>query len=112
VNAREAALARDGLARERLAADPIYRIKLARENNHERPYFRITASAAQLTAREREVLQLAANGLRNKQIAAACGSSEQTVKSQLRSVCRKLGAQAPESRTRAVAIAIRRGLIE
>jgi NarL family two-component system response regulator YdfI len=61
-----------------------------------------------LTPRELEVLQLLAEGLPNKQIAAALEISEHTVKFHLSSIFGKLDAM---SRTEAVAIGIRRGLV-
>jgi DNA-binding NarL/FixJ family response regulator len=61
-----------------------------------------------LTAREREVLQMVAAGLGNKQIAAKLGISEHTVKFHVTAILGKLGA---ESRTEAVALGIRRGLV-
>jgi two-component system, NarL family, response regulator YdfI len=61
-----------------------------------------------LTAREREVLQMVAAGLGNKEIAARLGISEHTVKFHVASILGKLGA---ESRTEAVALGIRRGLV-
>ena len=44
-----------------------------------------------LTAREREVAKLAANGASNLQISEACGISERTVKAHLSAVFEKLG---------------------
>jgi DNA-binding NarL/FixJ family response regulator len=61
-----------------------------------------------LTEREREVLQLTAEGLANKQIAAALEISENTVKFHLSSLYAKLGVT---SRTEAVRSGARRGLI-
>ena len=61
-----------------------------------------------LTARELEVLQLMAQGLPSKTIAARLHISEHTVKFHVGSILAKLGAA---SRTEAVALAIRRGLI-
>ncbi len=61
-----------------------------------------------LTARERDVLQLLAQGLPSKTIATRLGISEHTVKFHVGSILAKLGAA---SRTEAVAAAIRRGLI-
>jgi DNA-binding CsgD family transcriptional regulator len=61
-----------------------------------------------LTAREVEVLQLLAEGLPNKSIAARLGISDQTVKFHVASICGKLGAA---NRTQAVRLAVRRGLI-
>jgi two-component system, NarL family, nitrate/nitrite response regulator NarL len=61
-----------------------------------------------LTAREREVLQLLAQGLANKQIAQRLAISEHTVKFHVGEVMAKLGAA---SRTEAVTRAARRGLL-
>ncbi|MDL2404048.1 response regulator transcription factor, partial [Rhizobium mayense] len=46
-----------------------------------------------LTTREREVLQLVASGLLNKQVAAELGLSEITVKVHRGSAMRKMGAR-------------------
>jgi DNA-binding NarL/FixJ family response regulator len=61
-----------------------------------------------LTAREIEVLELLAEGLSNKAIAAALGVSDQTIKFHVGSISGKLGAA---NRTDAVRLAVRRGLI-
>ena len=61
-----------------------------------------------LTAREVEVLELLAEGLSNKSIAARLSISDQTVKFHVASICGKLGAA---NRTDAVRRAVRRGLI-
>jgi DNA-binding NarL/FixJ family response regulator len=66
------------------------------------------APAEALTARERQVLELLAEGLPNKAIARRLGISDQTVKFHVASVCAKLGAA---NRTEAVRRAVRRGLI-
>jgi DNA-binding NarL/FixJ family response regulator len=62
----------------------------------------------QLTARERDVLRLVADGLPGKQIARALGISERTVKFHTTSLLRKLGA---DNRAQAVALAAQRGLL-
>jgi DNA-binding NarL/FixJ family response regulator len=62
----------------------------------------------ELTAREREVLQLVALGLANKTIAARLGISEHTVKFHVAAILAKLGAA---SRTEAVHLGARRGLV-
>jgi DNA-binding NarL/FixJ family response regulator len=62
----------------------------------------------ELTAREVEVLRLAAKGLRNRAIAEAIGRTEETVKVHLKHVMAKLGAT---DRTEAVTIALQRGII-
>ena len=61
-----------------------------------------------LTIREGEVLDLLAEGLSNKAIAARLGISDQTVKFHVASIGGKLGAA---NRTDAVRLAVRRGLI-
>jgi DNA-binding NarL/FixJ family response regulator len=61
-----------------------------------------------LTERERQVLQLTAQGLANKQIAASLEISENTVKFHLSSLYAKLGVT---SRTEAVRAGARRGLV-
>jgi DNA-binding NarL/FixJ family response regulator len=61
-----------------------------------------------LTAREIQVLELLAEGLPNKTIAARLGISDQTVKFHVASISGKLGAA---NRTAAVRLAVRRGLI-
>ncbi len=62
----------------------------------------------QLTAREREVLQMMSTGFGNKEIAARLGISPNTVKFHVRQILAKLGV---ETRTQAVSTAIRRGLV-
>lgn len=64
--------------------------------------------AEELTPREREVLQLLAEGLANKAIARRLDISEHTVKFHVNAIMSKLGAQ---SRTEAVVRATRLGLI-
>lgn len=64
---------------------------------------------ATLTPREREVLQLVAQGLQNKEIALALVVSERTVKFHVSSILSKLDAT---NRTEAVARAVQSGLID
>lgn len=64
--------------------------------------------AESLTRREREVLQMLAAGLSNKEIAARLNISDHTVKFHVASILGKLGAA---SRTEAVSLGIRRGLV-
>jgi DNA-binding NarL/FixJ family response regulator len=64
--------------------------------------------AEPLTPREREVLQMLASGLANKEIAAKLSISDHTVKFHVASILGKLGAS---SRTEAVSLGIRRGLV-
>jgi DNA-binding NarL/FixJ family response regulator len=61
-----------------------------------------------LTPREREVLQMLAAGLANKEIAARLKISDHTVKFHVASILGKLGAS---TRTEAVSTGIRRGLV-
>lgn len=68
----------------------------------------IDSSEGLLTAREREVLQLVAQGLPNKNIAARLRISLSTVKFHVASILAKLEAS---SRTEAVTTGARRGLI-
>jgi len=61
-----------------------------------------------LTPRETDVLELLAEGLANKGIAARLGISDQTVKFHVAAISGKLGAA---NRTEAVRVAIRLGLV-
>jgi DNA-binding NarL/FixJ family response regulator len=62
-----------------------------------------------LTARELEVLRLAARGLTNRQIGTHLGLSRETIKTHVVKIFRRLGVA---DRTEAVALAIRSGLLE
>jgi DNA-binding CsgD family transcriptional regulator len=62
-----------------------------------------------LTARELDVLRLIRDGHRYKQIADKLGIAETTVSFHIQNLVEKLGAN---DKTHAVAIAIRRGLLE
>jgi len=68
----------------------------------------IEGEGGDLTAREREVLSLIADGLPNKAIATRLGISENTVKFHAGAILAKLGAS---SRAEAVMLAARRGLL-
>jgi DNA-binding NarL/FixJ family response regulator len=67
------------------------------------------ATADSLTPREVDVLRLVAKGNGNKQVAAQLSLTEETVKSHIRSILAKLGAN---DRTHAVAIGLKRGFID
>jgi DNA-binding NarL/FixJ family response regulator len=62
-----------------------------------------------LTAREREILQLLADGMSNADVAAKLFISQETVKSHVRHILSKLEA---DTRTHAVAIALRTALLD
>jgi DNA-binding NarL/FixJ family response regulator len=62
-----------------------------------------------LSNREMEILQLVAGGHRNRDIGEKLFISEETVKSHLKHIMEKLNAR---DRTQAVAIAVRRGIIQ
>jgi DNA-binding NarL/FixJ family response regulator len=61
-----------------------------------------------LTAREIEITQSIAKGMRNKEIAAALGIAEETVHAHVKNIFSKLHVN---DRTAALAIALRRGII-
>jgi len=67
------------------------------------------ASDAPLSEREREILQLLAGGLHTEKVAARIGLSAETVKSDTKRAIQKLEA---DTRVHAVAIALRKALIE
>ena len=62
-----------------------------------------------LTAREREILQLLADGMSNADVAGKLFISQETVKSHVRHILTKLEA---DTRTHAVAIALREAIID
>ena len=61
-----------------------------------------------LTPREVQVLELVRGGLRNREIGASLGISEETVQSHVKSILSKLEVQ---DRTAAIDIALRRGIL-
>jgi NarL family two-component system response regulator LiaR len=62
-----------------------------------------------LTGREREILQLLADGMSNADVATQLFISQETVKSHVRHILAKLEA---DTRTQAVAIALREAIID
>ncbi len=68
-----------------------------------------TQAESTLTERELEVLQLAAKGERNKEMAYKLGITERTVKAHLQSIYQKFGV---DSRAAAVAVAAGKGLLD
>jgi DNA-binding NarL/FixJ family response regulator len=83
--------------------EPLVATKLLRQVSQPAP------EGGALTAREREVLGLLAQGSPNKAIARALGISERTVKFHVTAIMHKLNA---ENRTEAVTLAAQRGLIQ
>ncbi len=69
----------------------------------------VSKNESTLTERELEVLQSAARGERNKEIAYKLGITERTVKAHLQSIYQKYGV---DSRAAAVAVAAGKGLLE
>ncbi|OWW21199.1 response regulator [Noviherbaspirillum denitrificans] len=63
---------------------------------------------AELSARELQVLELIAGGMSNKQVAQAVSITEGTVKFHVNNILSKLGV---DSRTEAVTLALKRGII-
>ncbi len=83
---------------------PLVASKLLRQVSHQEQ----VAEENDLTPRELEVLQLMAQGLQNKEIAADLVISERTVKFHVSSILSKLGAG---NRTEAVRLAAQQGLV-
>jgi DNA-binding NarL/FixJ family response regulator len=73
------------------------------------PAFLGDARDEMLTGREREILQLLADGMSNADVAARLFISQETVKSHVRHILKKLEA---DTRTHAVAIALRDAIID
>lgn len=67
------------------------------------------ATNPQLTPREVQVVQLIAQGMRNKEIAAALGISFETAQVHVKNILSKLRVQ---DRTAAISVAVRRGIIQ
>lgn len=74
----------------------------------ETPQQRESGGSLDLTAREQQVLEAAALGERNKEIARRLNISERTVKAHLTSIYNKFGV---DSRAAAIAVAAQRGLL-
>ncbi|MFO7254064.1 MULTISPECIES: helix-turn-helix domain-containing protein [Limnochorda] len=70
---------------------------------------RMARGIQDLSAREREILELLANGLTNREIAAALYISPHTVKNHVSSIYRKLGV---DDRTRVAVTALRLGVVQ
>jgi DNA-binding NarL/FixJ family response regulator len=97
---REAILAKHGIARrERFGEGP------PQPNDTD---LRREFAGKDLAHRERQVLELVAEGLNNKEIAGRLFIAEETVKHYMRTLLAKLAAR---NRTHAVALAYQRGLL-
>ncbi|GFH41175.1 DNA-binding response regulator [Lactococcus insecticola] len=68
-----------------------------------------TEPTVNLTPREQQVLQMLAEGYRNKEIAAELYLSERTIRAELTSIYNQLGV---ESRSEAVSLALRQNLVK
>jgi DNA-binding NarL/FixJ family response regulator len=73
------------------------------------PSFLSPKEGEMLTGREREILQLLADGMSNAEVASKLFISQETVKSHVRHILNKLEA---DTRTHAVAIALREAIID
>jgi DNA-binding NarL/FixJ family response regulator len=73
------------------------------------PSFLSPKEGEMLTGREREILQLLADGMSNADVASKLFISQETVKSHVRHILNKLEA---DTRTHAVAIALREAIID
>jgi DNA-binding CsgD family transcriptional regulator len=89
-----------------VVVDPRFRAALARAPAPATPTVAVDPG---LTAREREVLTLLVDGLTNREIAAELDVSVHTAKFHVNAILQKLGAM---TRTEAVVIAARSGLVE
>jgi DNA-binding NarL/FixJ family response regulator len=96
----------DAVARGEAAITPATAAKILAELHRPGPGVRLGPD--RLTDRELEVLELVTAGLRNKEIAARLGISENTVKYHLKHILEKLHAG---SRTEVAAVAVREGLV-
>ena len=77
-------------------------------NAHVRARLDARAARPALTPRETQVLELIAEGMRNRQIASVLGLSEETVEVHVKNIRTKLDVK---DRTAAVNVAIKRGII-
>lgn len=97
-----------GLAIDGQPASACDRVEMAAVANREVSELLCTRECCIPTAVERELLQLVADGLTNREVAARLVVSRDTVKKRLEVVREKLQAR---NRAAAVAIALRAGLI-
>ena len=91
-------------------------IRVVREVHEKRGATTVTATqrmarlgnVATVTPREVQVLELVAQGMRNKEIGQALGVAEETIQAHMKSIFSKLDVH---DRTAALAIALRRGIV-
>lgn len=81
---------------------------LDNEQCDRRPVAIVPDAGIRLSARQTQILQLLSDGVSTEDIAAQFGVSQETVRTHLKRLARRLGAQ---NRTHAVSIALRAGLI-
>ncbi len=92
-----------------LTPDILARLVAHTSHTQKKPVTNQPSSALDLTDRELEVLQAAAQGERSKEIARRLGITERTVKAHLTNIYNKLGV---DSRAAAVAVAAQRGWLQ
>lgn len=98
----------DAVGRGEAAISPATAFRIIREFAHPTASNEEARGPDRLTQREVDVLELVTAGLRNKEIAARLGISENTTKFHLRNILEKLHA---ESRTELATRALREGLV-
>ncbi len=84
-------------------------VNAGRRSDHVEPTSVVRASEPSLTRREQQILQLIADGKRNKEVAEVLRISDETVHTHLKNLFEKLEVR---DRSRAVAIGIRRGIVQ
>jgi DNA-binding NarL/FixJ family response regulator len=98
----------EAVARGDAAISPATAFRIIREFARPKPVRDEPGDPSRLTDRELDVLELVTAGLRNKEIGARLGISENTAKFHLRNILEKLHA---ESRTELATRALREGLV-
>ena len=97
-----------GVVRGEAFVSPMMAARLLEEFARQSRQAAPAAPAAELTAREREVLELVSRGMSNKEIAAALAIAENTAKNHLKNILEKLHL---ENRVQAATFALREGLV-